>query len=131
MNILTTFNNFHRKFPRSKIKKEVIKYSENPYDLNELIFLIFHIRNKHNIYGYSEKTLNYFVELYYWYPDYLLNLVDLFPKYYGSWQDLNKIALILLEDKIELNNSNILEIEKTYKINLINRLINKIVGLYI
>jgi len=104
--------------------------------IGDLFILCFQTRNIKG--GKGEKTLCHWfiIELYYNYsPKLVLEVLDYLPNSYGSWQDINILGDIILEDKKEIKDPwyggelNIDEVKE--RIGLINKFIKHIVGMFI
>lgn len=88
--------------------------------------------------GKGEKTLCHWflIELYYNYsPDLVLELLSMLPESFGSWQDINVLGDIVLEDKKEYKDTwykGPLDIDEVKeRIGLVNKFIKHIVRMFI
>lgn len=138
--IQNIYDNVSLKMTRSKMKsilkekKDKSNNNESIADkINNLMSLLFNIRDIRCGRGFKNVSYWMFLELYYKYPEYVIKYLKLFIDY-GCWQDLNVIGFMAINDKIALCDpwyKDELDIdENEERILLINMLTDKIIDLF-
>jgi len=134
LSLLNIHDNVYINMERSSVIN-LLKHDESIIsDLkNDLVSLLFYIRDINCGLGFKNVSYWMFMELYYAYPEEIISYLKLFIKY-GCWQDLNIIGFIALSDLTYYNDPwykdslTIDELEER-KTN-INKLIDRIVDLF-